>query len=305
MMKQNQATARGKWTQKRWIIVIIILTVVVVGSWWHWNKNQGEQTVVEPVKADNRVLATGIVVPVKYAQMTMPEYSTISEILAVEGDHVKVGQPIIRLVQEDYQSRVESTRLDAVRSTAAVEQCKVNLAEAEQELGRQQRMAASGATARQLIDQAKSAVERNRAILAQTQATLEAGQERTSESERLLGKRELRAPFDGIVEFLDAKAGESYSTGAVLVRIADPSAWEVRSDDLTELVVSKVQVGDQVTLTFDGIPSLEIPGKVKFIRKYGEKKRGDITYTVVITPERWDEHLCWMMTAQIAITPTR
>ena len=64
-----------------------------------------------------------------------------------------------------------------------------------------------------------------------------------------------------------------------------------------------MRIGNPVVLTFDGIPGLEIPGKVAMIRPYGEKKRGDITYTVTIAPERWDDRLRWMMTAQIAITP--
>jgi HlyD family secretion protein len=111
--------------------------------------------------------------------------------------------------------------------------------------------------------------------------------------------------MSGTVVFLDVKIGEHATLGTVLVRIADESAWEIRSDDLTELSVAKVQVGDPVTLTFDGIPGLDIPGKVKFIRPYGEKKRGDITYTVTIAPDRWDARLRWNMTAQIAIAPLR
>jgi len=305
MTTQNQTVGTGKWTKKRWVTIIVVLAAVAIGSWWQWNKNHGEKIVVAPVKADSRVLAEGIVFPVKYAQMVMPVDGTIGEIVAVEGERVKAGQPIVRLVREDYQARVDSAWSDAARATAAVEQARVNLADAEREFARQQRMAASGATARQLIDQAKSTVERNQAALAQSQADLAAMQGKAAESERVLDKSELRAPIDGIVAFLDAKVGEHSSAGTVLVRIADPSAWEVRSDDLTELVVAKVHVGDQVALSFDGIPGLEIPGKVKYIRNYGEKKRGDITYTVFITPDGWDARLRWMMTAQIAITPTK
>ena len=139
--------------------------------------------------------------------------------------------------------------------------------------------------------------------LAQVEADLLTQQSRKTEAERLLDKTELRAPMEGTVAFLDVKVGEHALLGTVLVRIADESAWVIRSDDLTELAIAKVKVGAQAALTFDGIPGLEIPGKVKMIRPYGEKKRGDITYTVTITPERWDERLRWMMTTQIAITP--
>ncbi len=126
-----------------------------------------------------------------------------------------------------------------------------------------------------------------------------------TEAEGLLDKTELRAPMAGTVAYLDVKIGEHAAIGTVLVRLADESAWEVRSDDLTELMIARVRVGDAVALTFDGIPELEIPGRVKFIRPFGEKKRGDITYTVTIAPDRWDDRLRWNMTAQIAITPSR
>lgn len=305
MTKQSRTGGPSKWTKKRWLIIFVVLAAMAAGSWWQWSRNHGEKTVIPPVKADSRVLAEGIVFPVRYSQMVMPVDGTIGEILAVEGDRVKAGQPLVRLAREDYQARVDSARSDTARAAAAVEQARVNVADSQRELARQQRMEASGATSRQLIDQTRTAVERNQAALAQAQADFAAVQGKAAESERLLDKNELRAPIDGVVAFLDVKVGEHSSAGTVLVRIADPSAWEVRSDDLTELVVAKVQVGDQVVLTFDGIPGLEIPGKVKFIRDYGEKKRGDITYTVFITPDSWDSRLRWMMTAQIAISPAK
>jgi HlyD family secretion protein len=185
-----------------------------------------------------------------------------------------------------------------------VEQARVNLADAERELRRQERMATSGATSRQQLEQARSVEDRNQAALVQAQADAGSEQAKLSETEGQLDKTELRSPIAGKVAFLDVKVGEPAAAGGVLVRIADESAWEVRSDDLTELAVAKIRPGDAVTLTFDGIPGLEIPGKVKYIRPYGEKKRGDITYTVFIAPDRWDNRLRWMMTAQIAITPS-
>ena len=236
--------------------------------------------------------------------MVMPVEGTIGEVLVREGDMVAAGQPVIRLVRQDYQARVGSTRADSSRAAAAVEQARVNLADTERELARQQRLAAAGATARQQLDQADTAVERNRAALAQARAELETQQARLVEAESLLDKTEIKAAISGKVAFLDIRVGEHAAVGSVLVRIADETAWEIRSDDLTELTVARVKPGDQAALTFDGIPDLEIPGRVKSIRPYGEKKRGDITYTVTIDPERWDDRIRWNMTAQLAITPS-
>jgi len=250
---------------------------------------------------DKRVLSEGIIYPARYAQMVMPVDGMVGEILVSEGEKVKTGQPLIRLVRQDYQARVNSARSDVARAAAAVEQARVNLADAQREFERLKRLEAAGATPKQQLDQARTTVDRNRAALAQAEAELMTQESKRTESEGLLDKTELRAPMDGTVAFLDVKVGEHALLGTVLVRIADESAWVVRSDDLTELSIVRVRVGDQAVLTFDGIPGLEIPGKVTMIRPYGEKKRGDITYTVTITPDRWDDRLRWMMTAQIAI----
>ena len=285
------------------LLSILLVILVLIGAWWLWSARQNDKNNVPAVKADKRILSEGIIYPARYAQMVMPVDGMVGEILVGEGEKVKAGQPLIRLVRQDYQARVDSARSDVARAAAAVEQARVSLADAQREFQRQQRLEAAGATPKQQLDQSKTAVDRSRAALAQVEADLLTQQSRKTEAERLLDKTELRAPMEGTVAFLDVKVGEHALLGTVLVRIADESAWVIRSDDLTELAIAKVKVGAQAALTFDGIPGLEIPGKVKMIRPYGEKKRGDITYTVTITPERWDERLRWMMTTQIAITP--
>lgn len=294
----------SKWLKRHWFLSLIILALVVSGSWWLYSGRTGVKQDIAPVKADSRVLSEGIVFPVRYAQMVMPVDGMIGEVLVKEGEIVKTGQPLIRLVRQDYQSRVGSTKADVSRAAAAVEQARVNLADVERELERQRRLQAVGAASRQQFDQATTAVERNRAALAQAEAELQTQEGHLGEAEGLLNKTELKAAIDGTVAFLDVKVGEHATLGTVLIRLADEAEWEIRSDDLTELTVARIKKGDAAVLTFDGIPGLEIPGKVKFIRPYGEKKRGDITYTVTIVPEHWDERLRWNMTAQIAITPS-
>ncbi|MBP2659985.1 MAG: efflux transporter, family, subunit [Firmicutes bacterium] len=291
--------------KRHWLLCLILMAVLAISSWWFLNGRPGEKKDIPVVKADDRVLAEGIVYPIQYAEMAMPVEGTIGEILVKEGERIGAGQPIIRLVREDYQDRVGSARSNVAGAAAAVEQAHVNLADAERELQRQQRLEKAGAATRQKIEQVQMEVERKRAALMQAQADLTAGEGKAAESQRVLDKTEIRAPIDGTVVFLDVKVGEHAAAGKVLVRIADESGWEVRSDDLTELAVAKVKMGDAVNLTFDGIPGVDIPGKVKFIRSYGEKKRGDMTYTVFIAPEQWDGRLRWNMTAQIAITPSK
>jgi HlyD family secretion protein len=118
-----------------------------------------------------------------------------------------------------------------------------------------------------------------------------------------LAEMELKAPLAGTIAALDAKPGEQVSPGSPVVVLADLSAWQIETEDLTELNVVRIGVGDRVTLTFDAIPDLELPGKVVRVEAIGEKKMGDITYTVIIQPDRHDERLRWNMTASVVIEP--
>mgnify|MGYP003588931066 FL=1 len=284
-------------------LLLLLALLLACGGWWLWHGRAVDKQLAPAVKADSRILAEGIVFPVQYASLIMPVEGTVAAVLVAEGDPVTAGQILIKLEQQDYQARLGSVRADMAKAAAAVEQSEVNLADAVREQERQRQLLSMDATPRQQYDQAVTATERSRAALSQAQAELMTQSGRVAEAEGLMGKTELRSPLKGTVAYLEVKPGEHASFGAVLVRIADESAWEVRSDDLTELAIAKVRVGDKVELTFDGIPGLVIPGQVSFIRPYGEKKRGDITYTVTIAPTRWDERLRWNMTAQIAITP--
>lgn len=293
-------TSAGEWVKRHWLL-LVLLAALGGAAWWYWQGQQAPQAVLPPAKDDNRILSEGIVFPVRYAQMVMPVDGTVGELLVQEGDAVKTGQPLVRLERQDAQARVGSAGANVAKAAAAVAQARVDLSEARRELRRQQQLAAAGAVPRQQLEQAQTAAERSGAALEQALADWQTQQAALEENQGLLDKTELRAPMDGRVAYLDKKLGERADQGTVLVRIADESAWEVRSDDLTELSIARVREGAAVTLTFDGIPGLELPGRVKFIRPYGEKKRGDITYTVTVAPERWDERLRWNMTAQLAI----
>jgi HlyD family secretion protein len=118
-----------------------------------------------------------------------------------------------------------------------------------------------------------------------------------------LAETELHAPFAGTVASLSAKGGEQVTPGSPIIVLADLSTWQIETDDLTELGVIRVAEGDTVTIRFDAIPDLELPGKVVRIKAIGENKMGDITYTVVIQPERHDARLRWNMTASVVIEP--
>lgn len=163
------------------------------------------------------------------------------------------------------------------------------------------------------VQQALSAVQTAQAQLAKLQptaddlaiaeASVKAAQIARDLAAEQLDHAKLVAPFAGTITSLDVKAGESVASGLPVLRLADVSAWQMETTDLTELNVVKIQEGTPATVTLDAIPGLEMAGKVTRMKLYGENKQGDIVYTAIISPDRQDERLRWNMTAQVSIEP--
>jgi len=112
-----------------------------------------------------------------------------------------------------------------------------------------------------------------------------------------LSESEIHAPFAGQVAIVNVRVGEQVVPGVVAIRLADLTAWQIETEDLTELNVVGITPGKQITLTFDAIPALEMKGTVRYVRPIGGDRRGDIVYTVVIDPAQQDARLLWNMTA--------
>jgi multidrug resistance efflux pump len=110
---------------------------------------------------------------------------------------------------------------------------------------------------------------------------------------------ELLAPFDGTVVDMEVKEGELVNPGQPVVVLADFSLWVVETDDLTELEVPDISLGQVVTITPDALPDLELSGSVEFISDLFEEKRGDITYTAKMRLDEDDPRLRWGMTVVI------
>lgn len=114
-----------------------------------------------------------------------------------------------------------------------------------------------------------------------------------------LADLELKSTINGTVVSSNLKAGQISTIGSTSIIIADLSKFQIESNDLTELNISKVTEGNAVTVTFDGIPGLSLPGKVERIKPLGEDNQGDIVYTVVIGLDKQDSRIKWRMTGSI------
>jgi HlyD family secretion protein len=130
-------------------------------------------------------------------------------------------------------------------------------------------------------------VEVAEASVRQAEAALEAAQVALAETE-------LKAPFAGTVADVTLEVGETVLPGAPVIIVADFSPWRVETDDLSELNVVHVQLGQEVEVRVDALPDQVFHGRVTEVPLVSELKQGDVTYAVVIelddvgdAPLRW------------------
>ena len=114
-----------------------------------------------------------------------------------------------------------------------------------------------------------------------------------------LADTELRAPFGGTVVSLNVDAGEEVAPRQFVMSLADTSEWELVTIDLDELSVVNLMEGDNVSVSFDALPELEMSGTISRISRFGEEVQGAVTYSADIRLSSTDPRLRWGMTASI------
>jgi HlyD family secretion protein len=143
----------------------------------------------------------------------------------------------------------------------------------------------------------------DQSALAVAQAQVTNAQAQLDLEQVLLDQYVLRAPFGGVVAAIDLRLASQLPAGAVVVRIADTSTWQIETNDLTELQIANLTVDTPASVTVDALPGETFAGKISSIRPFGEQKQGDIVYTVTVTLKQQDRRLRWNMTAAVAIAP--
>lgn len=132
--------------------------------------------------------------------------------------------------------------------------------------------------------------------LALAKAQLDAAQE-------ALDNYELKAPFDGVVADVSVDVGQQVGPETVAVSLINPSQWIVETNDLTELEVVKLEVGQKVTMVPDALPDVTLTGTIQTISQAFTKQGGDIVYAVRIAVDKVDPRVRWGMTVEATFPP--
>jgi multidrug resistance efflux pump len=133
------------------------------------------------------------------------------------------------------------------------------------------------------------------AAVAQAEATLTAAR-------NALEDAVLKAPFAGTIGAVLTAEGELASPQMPVIRLGDLTRLQVQTEDLSEVDVSRVKVGQEVAITVDALEGKVFQGQVARIAPVATDRRGDKVYAVTldlaVSPEAG---LRWGMSAFVQI----
>lgn len=217
---------------------------------------------------------------------------TTGKILSIpveEGDSVTAGSPVARIdtAMLELQRLQIMTERNATSSaapdiSAQVAALRSEIAHAQNEAERQERLFADGATTQKQLDDARARLATLRGQLEAQLSTLGkstgsisdnalALQYRREQVEDQIRRSTVVAPIDGTVLIKYAEAGEFATPGKPLMKLADLGNIYLRSY-FTASQLADLHIGQKVTVTadFGGDERLDYPGTIIWIAQESE-----------------------------------
>ena len=256
------------------------------------------------------ISTNGKVEPVHNFEAHAPIATTVKRALVKEGDHVRKGQLLLQLDDDDIRSQAARAlaQLKAAQANQTAPQAEVQadneqLAKArlarfaaQRSLDSLQRLQQQGAASPGEVRKAEETLQSAEADVtlyeqkqkdryskpeeARTQAQIAEAQAAYSGAEDALSKSSVRSPFDGIVYSLPVKSGAFVQTGDLLLQLGDLQQVLVRAF-VDEPDVGRLQIGQKVEITWDAVPGRTWTGTVNSVpstvKPHGTRNVGEAT----------------------------
>jgi HlyD family secretion protein len=129
---------------------------------------------------------------------------------------------------------------------------------------------------------------------------IQAAQARVDAAQATLNMSQLSAPFAGQVSGADPLVGDIVSPGQYAFRVDDLSHLFI-DVQVSEVDINKVQIAQDVLVTFDAVPAREYHGKVVEVALAGDAVQGVVNFQVIVELSDQDANVMPGMTASVTI----
>lgn len=287
-------------TGRRWLwagIVVILIAVFFTARYFLRERLPVRVAQVGRSDLTNTVPTNGRVEPIVPYQFWSPINTTVKAVYAQEGDTVPAGKLLVKLNDAQAQAQVANAEsgvktaqaaLEAVThngtlaerqaAAATMEQDKLALDQARQNLDALTKLAANGAASEGEVLAAKSQLQTAQANLnaadetakqhyspddvARAQAALSDAQAALTAAQHVEAQTSIYAPIKGTIYTMDAAPSEFEEAGKLILEIADLREERVRAY-FDEPDLGRLAVGQKVLIRWDAKPTSEWHGHIE------------------------------------------
>jgi HlyD family secretion protein len=303
---------------RTWLAVGVVAALALIPVLTRQGPMRIRATNVERGSIRSLISTNGKVEPIRNFEAHSPVPTTVKRLLVSEGDHVRRGQLLLQLDDDDLRS--QAARAQARMRSAQADEADLNTGgtreemltldsqlikahaardAAQRNLDSLRRLSQQGAASAGEVKQAEDDLQRTQADVtlleqkkkdrysqpevAKVRAQGAEAQAAYDAAENALQKSSVRAPFDGVVYALPVKLGSYVQTGDLLLQVGDLSQMLVRTF-VDEPDIGRLATGQKIEVTWDAVPDRVWKGSVSTIpatvKLRGSRNVGEVTCTV-------------------------
>ncbi|MBL0138603.1 MAG: efflux RND transporter periplasmic adaptor subunit [Bacteroidetes bacterium] len=266
------------------IVVVVLLAIAVIGKRAGWFGGQEKkQVVVEQVEKRDIteiVSASGKIQPEVEVKISPDVSGEIVELNVKEGDRVKKGQLLVRILPDIYQSYLDrsvatlnATKANSENAKSRIVQAKSQFEKAKLTYDRNKKLfdeklisASDWETVKSAFEVAKAEVDAAEQSLSGADFNIRSAEASVKEAQDNLRKTSIFAPVDGTISKLNIEKGErvvgtSQMAGTEMMTLANLNEMEVNVD-VNENDIVRVNVGDTANIEVDAYLGKKFKGVV-------------------------------------------
>lgn len=259
------AFLKNKWL---WIGLALVLAIVIGLSLMQKagaaKKAELAQAADKKVESPYSAIANGkIDIEGGIIQIAARRGGVVRDVLVQEGDLVKAGQILARQEDDEPRLSLQTAAADLAQAESQLRMINVDIATAQREHDRLQKLVATNFVAAQRMDQARDAIAQAQARLASQQAAVQTARARRDQAAYNVELTVIRSPADGRIVRRYANPGAGASTLNVSNMFdLEPAAPRIARAEIVEADIPNVSVDQAVEITPEGDPTKVYVGKV-------------------------------------------
>jgi HlyD family secretion protein len=262
----------------RRILIILILVLAAGSVFWWLTRPKPLQVVLTEVgrgKVEASVANTraGSVEACQRTRLSPISGGRIVYLGVKKGDHVKKGQMLIKLWNDDQQAQSGLAQTQVESARKRVSEVCATADNAEHEAARMAKLRIKGFISEGGEEKTRFEATSRRAACEGMRADVTQAQARVTVTQVEQGRTVLVAPFDGTVADIVGELGE-YTTPSP-PGVATPPAIDLINDSclyikapMDEVDAPKVHVGQTARVTLDALPGKVLPAHIKRVAPY-------------------------------------